>query len=103
MGKKKRRSILPFRHDFRVDWRREAKRRRKRGNIPKGAETPPLFHVGMENEGREREGARPFIKGWVWAPPQLKLVGIKTSIYGPRMRLKKKGKMFLIKSSFHKV
>ena len=55
------------------------------------------------NEWGRRRWAGLFVKGWVWVPPSLKLVGIKTSVSGPRMQSTKKRKMFLIKSIFQKV
>ena len=76
--------------------------RRKQGE--KGGERtvtelPPWAAM---NEGEREEGGT-FYNGWVWAPPHLKLVKGKTSIFGPWMRLTKKRKMFLIKFSFYKV
>ena len=82
----------------------KTRRRRVKGKNPKELKllSLSLSHSVGTKWGR-RKGAGPFIEGWVWVPSSLKLIGIKTSIFGPRIRSTKKRKMFLKKSIFQKV
>ena len=79
----------------------KTRRRRGKGKNPKERLLSPSHSAGTEWGRRRWAGL--FVKGWVWVPPSLKLVGIKTSVSGPRMQSTKKRKVFLIKSIFQKV
>ena len=80
---------------------RKQEEEEERGKNTKERLLSPSHSAGTEWGRRRWAGL--FVKGWVWVPPSLKLVGIKTSVSGPRMRSTKKRKMFLIKSIFQKV